>query len=166
MSALKELKCSLSIGMFKLSLRLMGLLFRISPKLRKEVYNKKTGFIFNAKYQFKTRDGKVNIYVVFKDGKMKVRDGVIDNPNITIYYKDKETMAKIWNKSPEESLNYLLTNEMNYVGNMAYLTKFSYMTTVIKGAKIKGYKGPRNRLLYPIGDIDKEKRKRLQNEIL
>ncbi|MBS7250176.1 MAG: formate acetyltransferase [Candidatus Freyarchaeota archaeon] len=166
MNALKELKSNFSIGMFKLSLRLMGLLFRISPKLRKEVYNKETGFIFNAKYQFKTRDGKVNIYVVFKDGKMKVSDGVIDNPNITIYYKDKETMAKIWNKSPEESLNYLLTNEMNYVGNMAYLTKFSYMTTVIKGAKIKGYKGPGNRLLYPIGDIDKEKRKRLQNEIL
>ncbi len=166
MNPFKELKTNLSIGMFSLSMKLMGLLFRLNPKLRKEIYNKETGFVFDAKYQFKTRDDKVKIYVIFKDGKMKSGKGIVENPNITIYYKDKETMARIWNKSPEESLDYLLTNEMSYNGNMAYLTKFSYITTIIKRAKIKGYKGPENRELYPIGDIDKETRRRLRNETL
>jgi pyruvate formate-lyase/glycerol dehydratase family glycyl radical enzyme len=76
-------------------------------------------------------------------------------------------MARIYNKSAEESLDYLLTNDMSYTGNMSYLTKFSYMTSIITGGKKSDYQGPENRLLYPISDIDKgEKRRKLKNEIL
>lgn len=56
---------------------------------------------------------------------------------------------------------------MSYTGNMAYLTRFSYITTLVKKGKKNDYTGPENRLLYPIGDIDKgEKRKTRKNEIL
>ncbi len=153
-------KTNLQIGIFKLSLRLLALLFKISPKLRKEIYNPELGYNFNAKYQFKSRDGKINIYAIIKDGRMKVGKGTIENPNITIYYKDKEIFGKICNKSADESLDYLLTNEMSYTGNMAYLTKFSYISSVVKGPKIKDYTGPENQLLYSIEDIDKNKKKR------
>ena len=167
MALLKGVKTDFAIILFRLKLKLMGLILRLSSEKRKEIYNKETGFIFNGKYQFKTRDGKVNVYIVFKDGKMKSGKGIVDNPNVTISYKDKETMALIYNKSAEESLDYLLTNEMSYTGNMSYLTKFSYMTTIVTGKKIIDYKGPENRLWYPEGDIDKgEKRRKLANEIL
>ena len=46
---------------------------------------------------------------------------------------------------------------------MSYLTKFSYLTSLVMGAKIKDYKGPENQLLYPIEDIDNRK---LVNESL
>ncbi len=160
-------KTNLGIFLFRFQLKMMSLILRLSKEKRKEIYNKDTGFIFDGKYQFKSRDGKVNFYLIFKDGKMKSRKGIIDKPNITIFYKDKETMARIYNKSAEESLDYLLTNEMSFTGNRAYLTKFSYMTTIITGKKPLAYKGPENSLLYPIEDLDKrEKRRELKNETL
>jgi len=146
---------------FKGQLNLLAMIFDTRRKMRREIYNEKTGFIFNAKYQFTTKDDAFNVYVIFKDGKMTVADGKIENPNITIYYKDKQTLANLYSKSAEESLDYLLTNEMGYIGNMSYLTKFSYLTSLVMGAKIKDYKGPENRLLYPIEDIDNRK---LKNE--
>ena len=148
---------------FKDQLNLLAMIFDTRRKMRREIYNEKTGFIFNAKYQFTTKDDAFNVYVIFKDGKMTVTDGKIDDPNITIYYKDKETLANLYSKSAEESLDYLLTNEMGYIGNMSYLTKFSYLTSLVMGAKIKDYKGPENQLLYPIEDIDNRK---LVNESL
>jgi formate C-acetyltransferase len=164
---MKKYKTELSIYLFLFSLKLLGLFFMISKRLRKEIYNRETGYIFNARYQFRTRDDRVNIFVIISDGKMKSGFGTIEKPNVTISYKDKETLAKIYNKSPEESLDYLLTNEMSYTGNMAYLTKFSYISTVLSGAKIKDYKGPENRVLYPSRDIEKaETKRRLKNEPL
>ena len=148
---------------FKDQLNLLAMIFDTRRKMRREIYNEKTGFIFNAKYQFTTKDDAFNVYVIFKDGKMTVTDGKIEDPNITIYYKDKETLANLYSKSAEESLDYLLTNEMGYIGNMSYLTKFSYLTSLVMGAKIKDYKGPENQLLYPIEDIDNRK---LVNESL
>ena len=113
---MKKYKTAVSVYLFLFSLKLLGLLFMLSKNLRKEIYNLETGFIFNARYQFRTRDDLVNIFVVIADGKMRSGFGTIDDPNVTISYKDKETLAKIYSKSPEESLNYLLTNEMSYTG--------------------------------------------------
>lgn len=161
-----KIKTAISAYLFLFSLKILGLAFKLSKAFRKEIFNEETGYIFNAKYQFKTRDGLVNIFVIFENGGMKSGFGVIENPDVTIFYKDKETFAKIYNKSPEESLDYLLTNEMSYTGNVSYLTKFSYLGSVIKGARIKDYKGPENRVI-PIGDIDKnEKKRKYKNERL
>ncbi|MFX1590166.1 MAG: hypothetical protein ACFFC1_18660, partial [Promethearchaeota archaeon] len=162
-----ELTIDQKIEDFKSQLNLLAMIFDTRRKMRREIYNEKTGFIFNAKYQFTTKDDAVNVYVIFKDGKMTVGEGIIEDPNITIYYKDKATLANLYNKSAEESLDYLLTNEMGYSGNMSYLTKFSYLTSLVMGAKIKDYKGPENRLIYPIDDIDKgEKSRKINNESL
>lgn len=164
---MKKIKTELSIYMFLFSLKLLGLAFILSKTFRKEIHNQDTGYIFNAKYQFKTRDNIVNIFVIFANGKMKSGFGVTDNPDVTIFYKDKETLAKIYNKSPEEALDYLLTNEMSYTGNISYLTKFSYLGSVIKGTKSGDYEGPENQVIYPVGDIDKNgKKRKYKNEIL
>ena len=164
---MNELELDAKIEDFKNQLNLLAMIFDTRRKMRREIYNEKTGFIFNAKYQFTTKDDNVNIYVIFKDGKMTVHDGKIEDPNITIYYNDKETLAKLYDKSADESLDYLLTNEMGYIGNMSYLTKFSYLISLVMGAKIKDYKGPENRLLYPLEDIDEGKKSRkLKNESL
>lgn len=157
---IKKIKVNISIYLFLISLKLLGLLFTISRTLRKEISNPETGFVFNARYQFKTRDNTVNVFVVFADGKMECGFGTIDKPDVTIFYKDRETLAKIYSKSPEESLDYLLTNEMSYTGNIAYLTKFSYLGTLVKPGKKYTYAGPENSLLYAIEDIDGQAKKR------
>ncbi|MFX1496031.1 MAG: pyruvate formate lyase family protein [Promethearchaeota archaeon] len=164
---MNELEIDQKVENFKEQLNLLAMIFDTRRKMRREIYNEKTGFVFNAKYQFITKDEKVSVYVIFKDGKMTVHEGKIENPNITIYYKNKETLANLYDKSAEESLDYLLTNEMGYIGNMSYLTKFSYLISLVMGAKIKDYKGPENQLMYPIEDIDKGKKSRtIKNESL
>ena len=161
-----ELEIDENIEKFKETLNLLGIVFT-RKRLRKEIYNEKTGYIFNAKYQFSTRDGEFNLNLIFENGNITVAEGKIDNPNITIFYKDKKTLAKTWDKSADETLEYLLTNEMSFEGNMTYLTKFSNITSIATGAKIKGYKGPENQLIYPIEEIERgEEKRKLKNETL
>jgi formate C-acetyltransferase len=162
-----ELTIDQKVEKFKESLNLLGMVFESRRKMRREIYNEKTGFIFNAKYHFKTLDGEVYCHLIFDDGKLTFGEGKIEDPNVTIYYKDKETLANLYDKSADESLDYLLTNEMGYTGNMSYLTKFSYLTSLVLGAKKIKYKGPENQLLYPIKDLDEgEHGRKLKNESL
>ncbi len=161
-----EVEINESIEKFKESMQLLNVVFT-RKRMRREIYNEKTGFIFNAKYQFTTRNGDFNLYLIFKDGNIKADEGIIEDPNITIIYKDKETLAETWNKSAEETLEYLLDNSMSFKGNMTYLTKFSHLTSIAMGAKIKGYKGPDNRIICPIEEIERgEERRKLKNETL
>ena len=59
---MQKVKTEVSVYLFLLSLKLLGMLFMLSKNLRKEIYNLETGFIFNARYQFRTRDDLVNIF--------------------------------------------------------------------------------------------------------
>ena len=127
----QQARITVLIVLFKISLRIFALSFLLSKRMRKEILNDHTGFVFNARYQFATRDGNVKVFMIFDNGRVKTGTGSIDNPDVTIFYKDRATLARLFGKSPEESLDYLLTNEMSYTGNMSYLTKFTYMTTLL-----------------------------------
>jgi formate C-acetyltransferase len=163
---MSELTINESLERFKQSLSLLNVVFS-RKRYRKEIINEKTGFIFNAKYQFSTRDGEFDFYLIFNNGEITTGEGKVEDPNITIFYKDKATLAETWNKSADETLEYLLDNRMSYNGNMTYLTKFSYLTTVATGAKIKDYKGPENQLICSIEEILRgEEKRKLQNESL
>jgi formate C-acetyltransferase len=109
--------------------------FNAKEELQKEIYDKKTGNIFNARYQIRTRDDSVNLYVTFENGVVSAGSGKIDAPDVTINYRDKPTMAQVWFKGGEETINRLLTNEMNYTGNMAYLSRFSHLIGLITGGE-------------------------------
>ena len=132
---MSERKVDRSISLFMLSLKVLALSFRVSKKLRKEICNPETGFVFNARYIIRTRDDAVVVHVIFNDGKMVSGKGAIDDPDTIVTYKDKPTLARIWSKSGEETLDCLLTNEMSYSGNMAYLSRFSYITALLTGGK-------------------------------
>ena len=162
----KSVRTDFSIAAFKLSLRMMGVAFAVVPRLRREILNEKTGFTFNASYQFSTRDGEVDVYAVFSDGKMRSGTGRLDNPDVTISYRDKETLAALYNKSPEESLDYILTNDMSCNGNMSYLMKFSYLTTLLKGARIRNGTGPGNRVVHSCDPDRVEARRQILNTAL
>ncbi|MBD3197574.1 MAG: formate acetyltransferase, partial [Candidatus Lokiarchaeota archaeon] len=163
---MQESEIKESLERFKNSLSLLDVVFS-RKRFKKEIYNEKTGFIFNAKYLFTTRDNQFDFHLIFKDGNITTGEGKIDDPNITIIYKDTETLATTWNKSADETLEYLLDNSMSYKGNMCYLTKFSYLTDIATGAKIKGYKGPKNQLIHSLEEIERgEEKRKLKNEEL
>jgi len=132
-----HLKDDLSIALFQLSLKAISMTFRLSEKMRREICNPETGFVFNARYLICTKDDSVNVHVQFKDGRMSSGQGKIDDADTIIVYKDKPTLARMWSKSGDETLELLLTNEMSYSGNMAYLSRFSYLTGLLISGKGK-----------------------------
>ena len=67
---MNELEIDKEIENFKEQLNLLAMIFDTRRKMRREISNEKIGFVFNAKYQFTTKDDEVNVYVIFKDGKM------------------------------------------------------------------------------------------------
>ena len=132
---MSDLKINISSRMFLLSLKALSVALRISPRLRREIDNPETGFVFNARYVIRTKDDSVIVHVVFRDGRMKAGRGAIDNPDTVITYRDKKALAENWSKSGEATLDCLLTNEMSYSGNMAYLSRFAYVTGLLTGGK-------------------------------
>lgn len=126
-----------SLFPFKMGLKLMGLGFKFSKKFREEIYIPKISYRFNKRIQISTRDGKANIYIEYKDGKMRSGGGKIDDPDITLVYRNTEIMAEAWTASPEDSLGMLLTGDLYYTGNLSCLAKFSYLSTIFPKAPKK-----------------------------
>ena len=137
---MQTVKENLSIMAFLCVLKLLAFVFRVNAVMRKKICNPETGFIFNARYQICTKDGSVRVFVIFEGGKMVSGRGQIDKPDTVITYKDKPTFAKVWSYSGDQSLELLLTNEMSFSGNMAYLSRFSYLTGLLKGSGSGGDK--------------------------
>jgi pyruvate formate-lyase/glycerol dehydratase family glycyl radical enzyme len=153
-----------SVFAFKMSLKALAAILSTVPRFRREIYNPETGYIFNARFQFKTCDEEVHVYMIFDNGRVCTGTGIIDNPDTIIAYRDKETLARLFAKNPEESIDYLLTNEMSSTGNMSYLTKFSYLSTLLAGGSKKKNLVPSIR---EVVDIDKgSKRRKMVNETL
>ena len=160
---MKNIRIEVSVLAFKLSLKLLAIILTHIPRFRREIYNPRTGDVFNARFQFGTRDGAVHVFMIFENGKVRSGSGSIANPDTTVAYRDKETLARLFGKNPEESIDYLLTNEMSSTGNMSYLTKFTYLTTLLSGKRAKVVPPS----LRPIIDIDQGvKRRRMVNEHL
>ncbi len=106
-------------------LRVMSLKFTFSKKFREMIKNDYN--TFNKTIAIQTRDKAVKLYMVFHDGKMKVRHGIPEKADLTIIYKSPEIIKEFATLSPEDMLNYLLTNKLTFRGNLSYLSRFAYL---------------------------------------
>ena len=132
---MRSIKENLSISVFLVVLKLLAFIFQVNANMRKKICNPETGFKFNARYQIRTKDDTVLVFVIFDEGKMASGRGKIEKPDTIITYKDKPTMARVWSYSGDASLELLLTNEMSFSGNMAYLSRFAYLTGLLTAKK-------------------------------
>ena len=153
-----------SLFPFQMGLKLMGLAMKFSSSFRKEIYNPAMDYNLNATLQITTRAGDANLFIKFKDGTMKSGKGVIENPDLTLVYKDKDLMAAAISTSAEDTLDLLLSGDLYYTGNMAILAKFSYINSIFPSIK----KRPVSSSFPPPDKIteEQEKMKPFQNVIL
>ena len=156
---MRTIKENLSIVAFMCVLKLLAFVFSVNSNLRKKICNPETGFMFNARYQIRTKDNAIWVFVIFEDGKMSSGRGKIDKPDTVIVYKDKPTLARVWSYSGEKSLELLLTKEMSYTGNMAYLSRFSYLTGLLMKGKVENEENPGASI-----DIDKSREKNAKEQ--
>ncbi|SEM59731.1 hypothetical protein SAMN04489760_12524 [Syntrophus gentianae] len=105
----------------QLLLGLMSIVFLLNPDFRKNIEG------FSGRYQFKSRNGCIHVAALFEDNRLKVREGEIPNPNITVYFKDGKALMNYLLTPKPDILGSILRQEVSLDGNFNYLCKFAFM---------------------------------------
>lgn len=104
----------------------MNLVFLLSSTYRKNIEN------FSGTYCFRSKDDTFSVGAVFKNGTMKVTEGSVDNPNITVIFKNPAVLRNFIFSPKPDILNAILRQDVSVEGNLNYLYKFSYMANHLK----------------------------------
>ncbi|MFC1482590.1 pyruvate formate lyase family protein, partial [Myxococcota bacterium] len=120
-------------------------------------------FVFEAKIQLLTWDRSQGVHAIFEGGRMRVGSGPLPGADVTVRFRRLEHMRAFFTPGTD-TLSMILTNDVAIEGNVAYLAKFGYLTSVIEtggkarrpegGASAKG-KGParwQDLEAYPAGE--------------
>jgi hypothetical protein len=107
-------------------LRLMDLFLFLNKKFRKNIQG------FNARYAFKSTDGRIDASVIFADSKMKVKNHEIENTDVTVVFKDGKALKNFLFSDSPDIVGSILNGEVRYTGNLNYLAKFAYMANHLK----------------------------------
>lgn len=99
----------------------MTAMFVLNPSYRANIKD------FDGRYQFRSVDGKVTMAAVFGGGKMKVMEKVIDNPHITVIFRNGRALLDFLISPRQDILGSMLRNDVKTDGNLNYLYKFGYM---------------------------------------
>ncbi|MFT5701285.1 MAG: hypothetical protein ACI8ZB_004176 [Desulforhopalus sp.] len=106
----------------KTLLTLMKLMFAIQPDYRRNIHN------FNGRYQFASKDGQVTVAAIFEKSRMKVIEGRINDPHITVTFRSGKALLNFLLSPKQDILISMLNREIQTNGNLNYVSKFGYMT--------------------------------------
>ncbi len=102
-------------------LTLMQIMFVVNHNYRRNIDK------FSGRYQFRSEDGAVTVGVAFKNRRMKVVEGMIDNPHITVTFRDGRTLLNFIISPRQDILGSMLKHDVRTEGNLNYLYKFGFM---------------------------------------
>ena len=104
----------------------MKIKFMVDPSFRKNIEN------FKGRYQFKSTDGKVSVFVEFDDGKMNIQEKLADEVDVSCIFKDGKSLMNLLLSGDSDILRGLLNNEIMLIGNLNYMYKFGFMANHIQ----------------------------------
>ena len=107
-------------------LTVMGLYCILNKKFRRNIEN------FDASYVFLSKDGIIAASVVFGGSKMKVFHKAIDHASVTVVFKDGMALKNFLFAESPDIIGAILDSEIQYTGNLNYLSKFAYMSKRLK----------------------------------
>ena len=113
-------------GFLTLLLNLMSLVLLLDKDYRKNTKG------FQGKYLFKSRDNSIVVSAQFKNGNMNIAQKAIDDPNITVIFKDSKALMNFLLSPKPDILNSMLKQDITLDGNLNYLYKFAYMATHLR----------------------------------
>ena len=105
----------------ELLLKGMDLAFYLSKGYRKNIKD------FEARYVFRTHDQLVGATANFRDGDMRVDEGIQDDWDARITFKNAAALRSFIFSKDQDILNSLLKNEVEVDGNLNYIYKFGFM---------------------------------------
>jgi pyruvate dehydrogenase complex dehydrogenase (E1) component len=116
----------------EMMLRFMRLYLRINESYRRNIDG------FNARYSIKTRDGRIDVGIIFSNGKMSVKTHTIKDSNISIEFKDGKAVREFLLADSPDVIGAILNGDVSYEGNLNYLSKFAYMSKNLKTRLLPG----------------------------
>ena len=123
-------------------LQLMAGNFRYRKRLRR--YLRTRDGWMNFTVGIRTLDDTVRQSIQFTDGKGRVLKGIPENADTIMQFKDESVIKKLLSLTPDEVMNLLLKNELAIRGNLATLSKFNFLMSLLlekKHRKMMAAKG-------------------------
>jgi hypothetical protein len=105
----------------ELLLKAVRLVLCVNRKFRRNIKD------FNARYAFRSKDGKIAASAIFKNNKMKVKKNAIEDTNVTVIFKDGKALWEFLMGKDPDVFVFILESKLTYEGNANYLMKFAYM---------------------------------------
>ncbi len=121
-----SLESKFTEDMLELLLEGMSVILLVSREFRKNIEN------FQGRYVFKSVNGDFAVSALFKNGRMKARHGVVDNPDITVNFKDSHALMNFLFSPKPDVLGAMLKQDVVLDGNLNYLYKFAYMANHLR----------------------------------
>ena len=118
---LRCLESEVAEEFLELLLKLMRLVFKIDKDFRRNIDG------FTGRYQFRSVDNLITISARFTGKELKVKEGVISDPDITVIFKDGRSLMNYLLATDRDILRFVLNNEVVVKGNVNYILKFGYM---------------------------------------
>ena len=87
---------------------------------------------FNARYSFKSRDGRIDTGIIFSKGTMTVKTHTIDDTDIAVEFRDGKALREFLFAESPDVIGAILNGDVSYKGNLNYLSKFAYMSKNLK----------------------------------
>lgn len=132
---LKQIKTAIegkvTDSFLELLLEGMSLIFFFDKNFRRNIKG------FNAKYQFKDRNGGIEAGAEFFEGRMEVDKGEMPNPDVAVEFKDAQALRDFLFSGNPDILDFVLNNRLKYEGNLNYILKFGYMARHLQLALLK-----------------------------
>jgi hypothetical protein len=115
------LQSELAEGFLNALLNGMSFIFKLDHDFRRNIEG------FSARYQFLNKNGDMAVYATFDNGQMTACQGRIDNPNVSVTFKDEKALMNFILSPKPNILSAVLHQDVMLKGNLNYLYKFAYM---------------------------------------
>ena len=107
-------------------LKVMSLFLFFNKKYRRNIDG------FNARYVFKSKDNIIAASADFSGSRMKVSRKALENAAVTVVFKDGAALKNFLFAESPDIIGAILDSEVQYTGNLNYLSKFAYMSKRLK----------------------------------
>lgn len=105
----------------QLLLNSMSFVFVVNHEYRKNIRK------FKGSYQFLSKDGELALSAVFDNSRMKVVEKRLENPDITITFRDGKTLFNFFFAPKQDILGSMLRQDVQTDGNLDYLYRLGFL---------------------------------------
>ena len=116
-----SIESELAEEFLELLLKGMSLFMIINKEFRKNIQD------FRGRYLFRSSDNQITVAAHFNKNRMKVKEGVIDDTDITVIFKNAAALRNFLLAPKPDILNAILNQDITLDGNLNYLYKFAFM---------------------------------------